>query len=414
MVMLDLMHQLEYEIGVAHCNFHLRGSDSDSDEKLVKTKTQTLGIPYYSIDFDTVNYAKKNNISVEMSARELRYAWFNEVADKNTYDYIATAHHSDDSAETFFLNMIRGTGIRGLHGILPISGKIIRPILFANRREIEEYASQHHIVYHEDYTNREDSYKRNYIRHHIIPAFRELQNSFDDNLSKTMEILHSQENIYFNHIKDVKNKISKTENEILYLDRNAIEKLENSKTYLFEILHPLGFNEDQVDSMLNLKGVCKGKIFESKNHRLLVQGSEFIIRQKKTIEEDMNFSFDFSKGKISSNCDFLNFETNNIKHFEGFSKNKNAAYFDLDKLCFPLKLRRWQKGDYFYPFGMKGSKKLSNFFNDNKIDIFSKNNIPVLCNGDGNILWIVGKRSDERFKVDDNTKNVLTIKYTCP
>ena len=395
-------------LGIAHCNFQLRGEEADADEKLVKESATAKHIPFYNIRFDTTAYADHKGISIEMAARELRYAWFETLAATHGYTRIATAHHRDDAEETFFLNLMRGCGIRGLHGILPLSGKLIRPMLCFSRKEIEALAGTLGTVFRTDATNREDIYQRNCIRHRVLPELRKLHPSFDHNMEKSMRILHAQEELYFRHIQKVSQQLLHTDGEGFRLLRDEITALPCTQTYLFEILHPFGFNESQIQNLLSTKTCTKGKKIETSSHCLWIHGNEWLLRPLSS-ETQKNFSIDYINGHWQTNCPFLQQQL--ITGQTDLPKDSASASFDFGKLTFPLHIRYWQHGDTFVPFGMKGMKKLSDFFIDRKIPKAKKNRIPLLCNGNGDILWVIGLRSDDRYKVTQDTKRILIFTF---
>lgn len=394
MVMLDIMKGLPYDIGVAHCNFHLRDQAADEDEIFVRQTASNLSLPYFCAHFDTRKHAKENKLSIEMAARELRYRWFGQIAGSHGYSHIATAHHQDDAMETFFLNLCRGTGIRGLTGIRACTGNIIRPLICFSREEIRQYATDHHIAYHEDATNREDTYRRNYIRHHIIPAFRQLYPSFDRNMAKSMRILQAQEEVYRHHTDEIGSQLMQKDEAGFRIDRSALQNLPFPDIYLFEMLHPYGFNMTQVQAVLQNPSGRKGRHYRSKSHQLWLKEGELLLRPT---EEEPQFPE-------------LVIDMVRKEQFKGYETDGKSAYFDANSLAPGLHLRFWQHGDSFVPLGMQGRKKLSDFFNDLKIDGYQKSRIPLLCDGNGEIAWVVGYRSDQRFRVREETRNILIVK----
>lgn len=401
MVMLDILAGLPYRLGIAHCNFRLRGKASDEDEAFVRDAAKAKGIPFYCKRFDTENYSKENKISVEMAARELRYEWFQEIAEKENFSHIATAHHLDDSQETFFLNLCRGTGIKGLTGINPHSGNIIRPLIDFTREQIELYAMENQIEYHTDATNLEDKFKRNYIRHHIIPAFKSRFPSFERKMQENIRILQAQEAVYERHIQEVRDIVMQKEEEGFRISVKKTMELPYASTYLFEILHPMGFNMEQIESILSEQENRKGKKWLSQHWQLWATEEFWLLRP--------NNCSNTNETKFCHETD-IEYEIVEIGQFKGFSNNPNHAFFDADKIIPPLQVRFWQNGDSFIPFGMTGRKKLSDFFNDLKIDCYQKRQIPILCNSNGDILWIIGFRSDNRYRIDKNTRRVCIAK----
>lgn len=413
MLMLELFVRLygaerSVALGIAHCNFQLRGKEADADEQLVREKAGKEGIPFYSMRFDTAAYAREKGLSIEMAARELRYAWFEEVAAAHGYTRIATAHHRDDAEETFFLNLMRGSGIRGLHGIRPLSGKLMRPMLCFSRAEIESLAAAMDVVFRTDSTNSEDIYRRNCIRHRILPALREMHPSFDRNMEKSMHILSAQEELYFRHIGEVSGRLLHRDGDCFRLLRKEIDALPCTQTYLFEILHPYGFNVQQTADMLRCTEKTKGKKFTSPGYCLWIHGDEWLLQplQQPALQ---TFAIHHADGELQTDCPFLKLQL--VPEGTEIPKDSACASLDFGRLEFPLRIRYWQRGDRFVPFGMKGMKKLSDFFIDRKIPKERKDRIPLLCNGNGDILWIAGLRSDNRYKVTPETRQILIVNY---
>ena len=394
MTMLDLMKGLSYPLGVAHCNFQLRGKASDEDENLVRRQAERLGLPFYGIRFPTKTYANTHKLSIEMAARELRYDWFRQIAATHHYTHIATAHHQDDAQETFFLNLTRGTGIKGLHGILPRNGDLIRPMLAFSREEIEAYARQHHLVFHEDESNREDRFQRNYIRHHVLPVFRSRFPAFDRKMTQSMEVLRMQEVVYQDYIRRLREEIVAEESVGFRIPLRPLSRLPHPSAFLYEVLHPYGFNLVQIQDMLEEGTHQKGKKWIGDNHWVWLTGEALLLRPAEQPPVSVE----------------LTYETVDMQAFQGFSPDCHRAYFDAEKIQEPLQIRYWQEGDYFFPLGMQGRKKLSDFFNDLKTDGFQKRQIPLLCNGNGDILWVIGYRSDNRYRVCETTRYVLIAK----
>lgn len=406
-VLLHLFVNNNYKIAVAHCNFNLRGSESDSDELFVKKLTEKYNLKSHFISFDTTEYAEKKKISIEMAARELRYSWFNKLLKKNNYSYIATGHHLNDSIETLFLNLVRGTGYSGVNGIAPKRDNVIRPLLFATRQQIEQYAQKYKLNYCVDATNESEQYIRNKIRKKIIPVFKEINPAFEqvmknnfDNLNDATEILDN----YFNKYRDKIYKKIKYPVEIPYTE------LVNKKPmsiHLFELINKFGFNRDAVVKISTGINKNVGALFYSNTHQLLIDRNVLIIRKINTIDND-NFIIknisEFEKVPI-------NFELS-INDYNSFKliKTKDTACLDADKVQFPITLRKWRHGDYFYPLGMRQRQKISDFLINNKVNRFDKENTWVLESGK-KIIWLVNYRIDNRFKVDSETKKVMIVKY---
>ncbi len=409
-VMLHLFQQASYQIAIAHCNFQLRGKDADNDEDFVKQLAIQYDIPCFSIRFDTEYYAEKYKLSIQMAARELRYDWFNMLIREKQYDYIATAHQRDDVLETFFINTFRKTGIKGLCGIKEKKDNIIRPILHFSRQEIINYANNQQIAYREDKTNDSDYYMRNYIRHHILPKLKQMQNNYDDILYETITILQQQEAIYSKYIEEVKKQIIEIKDNIYIIDIQKLKQLDNTKTYLYELINSFGFNMAQAESILTTLDNESGRMFYSPTHCLLKDRYSLQIKRIEQQQQAVIIEDRLINNKMQQH--YLLFERFSYHQDFKMQNISNIAYFDADKIIFPLIIRKWKEGDVFYPFGMKGSKKISDFFIDNKMSLFEKQHTDILFNGNGDILWVLGKRSDNRYRLTTLSKNIMKITYS--
>jgi len=406
MVLMHLFENSGYDYGVVHCNFQLRGEESDGDEKFVREQVQMHGIPSFFKTFDTTEYARLNGISIEMAARELRYNYFHKIRLKYDYDLIATAHHQDDLIETFFLNLSRKTGIKGLTGIEDKSGNLIRPLLFAGRQEIEAYAAKHYIEYREDSSNNEVVFQRNYLRHKILPLFSELNPAFKKNLLASIDNLRDAENVYISVLKKDKETVVGENDGVIQIDIEKLRTTQFPQLLLLEVLSPLNFNSSVVDEVFHSLEAESGKQFFSKTHRLVKDRDQLFISELKESEEKIYYiekddvelfePFDILVQKVDS----VNFD---------IIKRSNVACIDYDMIQFPLLIRKWKQGDYFQPLGMTGIKKVSDFLIDRKVPLHEKENVWLLCSGK-KIVWIMGLRLDERFKVTSDTKKVLVLK----
>ncbi|OIP01975.1 MAG: tRNA lysidine(34) synthetase TilS [Bacteroidetes bacterium CG2_30_33_31] len=410
MVMLDLFRVSKLKFVVAHCNFHLRGNESDRDMNHVQKYCNLYNIEIFIQHFDTKDYAKKHGVSIQMAARDLRYQWFDEMRKNIGFEYIATAHHLDDQAETFLINLIRGTGIAGLHGIAPKKKFIIRPLMFCSRAEILEYALKNNIPFVEDSSNYSDKYLRNNVRHNIIPLFKSQNSNFISNLANTIVKLADIEQAFKSQTNIIFNSMLEIHNDKITISISKLLEINNLRPYLSEFLTQYGFNESCIENIYqNLLSDKSGLRFFSESYRLIKDRKTLIITPYLT--GDQSSSNDF----FIINEDFndlipieLSFKRSNEKPI--INPKKNIAYFDFQKLNFPLALRRWTNGDFFYPYGMKGKKLVSDFFTDEKLSIDEKENIWILCSGK-DIIWIIGHRSDDRFKLSNNTTDFLTIEY---
>ena len=405
MVLLHLFEKSGFDYGIAHCNFQLRGNESDLDEEFVRKQVLIHGVTAFFEKFDTEEYAKLSGISIEMAARELRYDFFEKIRIENNFDFIVTAHHQDDLIETFFLNLSRKTGIKGLTGIKVKSRKIIRPLLFADRVEIENYASLNYIDFREDSSNNEVVFQRNFLRHKILPLFSELNPAFKKNILASIENLKDAEKVYSGFLSSekagviVKNK-NETEIKIQALIKSSFPKI-----LLLEILSEFNFNATVVDEIFKSLSTESGKQFFSKTHRLVKDRNSLFVS---TIKENGDKIYYIEKDDIELfeplDISIEKFPSENFQ----IVKEPSVACLDLDQIEFPLLIRKWQQGDYFQPLGMTGFKKISDFFIDQKIPIHEKENTWILCSGK-KIVWIMGHRIDNRFKINDQTNNILKI-----
>jgi tRNA(Ile)-lysidine synthase len=408
MVMLYLFEKSGFDYGIIHCNFQLRGDESDQDEEFVKKQVLIHGVPSYFKRFDTEEYAQINGISIEMAARDLRYEYFEKIRVEHHYDYIATAHHSDDLIETFFLNLSRKTGIKGLTGIKDKSGKIIRPLLFASRSEIEMFVSENYIEFREDSTNSEVFYQRNFLRHRILPLFSELNPSFKKNMLASIENLKDAETVYSGFFETEKQKVVEIAADSQVIEIDNLKKSAHPKLLLLEILSEFNFNPAVVEEVFQSLESESGKQFYSKTHRLVKDREKLFIS---LIQEKENKIYYIEAVDLKLIEPFIiNFEKLSGKDFK-VRKEKNIACLDFEKLEFPLLIRKWQQGDYFQPLGMTGFKKVSDFLIDEKIPVHEKENTWVLCSGN-KIAWIMNHRIDNRFKVTPQTQNVYKLEIS--
>lgn len=405
MVLLHLFEKSGFDYGIVHCNFQLRGDESEQDERFVRQQVLIHGVPSFFERFETEEFARLNGISIEMAARELRYAFFEKIRKENQYDYIATAHHQDDLIETFFLNLSRKTGIKGLTGIKEKSGYIIRPLLFAGRNEIENYARQEFIDFREDSSNQEVIYQRNFIRHKIIPLFTEMNPASRKNILATIENLKDADTIYSRFFEAEKHKVTENTADSLIIDIELLKKSALPKLVLLEILSAFNFNPAVVEEVFQSLESEPGKQFYSKTHRLIKDREKLFISEV-TEEENRVFYIESVDKELFEPME-LAIENLPAKDF-AIRKEKNIACLDFEKLEFPLLIRKWQSGDYFQPLGMTGFKKVSDFFIDEKIPLHEKENAWLLCSGN-KIAWIIGYRIDNRFKITPEAKNIFRI-----
>lgn len=409
MVMTDLFKKSGYNFAIAHCNFHLRGEESNRDETFVRQYATKNNIKLFVQSFDTYSYMDKEKKSLEMSARDLRYDWFRKIMTEHNFTHLATAHHTDDSIETFIINLLRGTGIAGLHGILPKTSNIVRPLLFVGRREIKQYAEENNIDYVEDSTNKEAKFTRNKIRHEVIPVLKEITPNFEHILAKDILRLRETEEVFRSVIDEVKKNIIKNNGNIFEISIEELKKLSPLHIYVYEILSDFGFNESNINAICEAldDNSSSGKLFYSDKYRLLRDRKSLFITKKQDGQDQGRYYIENYQNQITAPMR-LHFETLRELNFIKIPKEKSVAMFDYDKLQFPLELRHWKQGDSFSPFGLKGKQKLSDFFNNQKYSIIEKEHQWLLCSGD-DIIWVVGKRIDDRFKITNNTKTIYRV-----
>lgn len=404
-VLTYLCHNLGLNIALAHCNFKLRGTESDDDEQFVLDVAKQLHLEVFVEHFDTESYSKSKQLSIQMAARELRYEWFYDLAEHLNFDYILTAHHSDDNIETFLINLTRGSGLKGLTGIPEINGNIVRPLLPFSRIKLEHYAKGKNIEWREDSSNASDNYLRNKLRHRIIPQLKEIAPELESNFNKTISNLKDSEDIVQESVTALSNSaISENDEHQIKFKISEFKKMNNPKAYVFEVFKDYGFTE--WNDVFRLLDAQSGKHVFSETHRLIKDRDDLILTDRcHTERSEESMIITKVDKKIQTPCGTLFFEEADVL----LSKQSNVIYVDRDTLKFPLKLRRWQKGDVFFPIGMTGKKKLSKYFKDEKFSLVDKENIWLLTS-ESKIVWIIGRRADERFKVTNNTKHILEIR----
>lgn len=387
--LLRVLLQLGYRCEAAHCNFHLRGAESDRDEAFVVCLCETLRVPLHKADFQTKEYAAEKGISIEMAARELRYAWFESLLPVCGARVIAVAHHRDDSVETFLLNLVRGTGIKGLKGIAAVNGRVVRPMLGVSRADILDYLEALQQDYVTDSTNLVDEYMRNKIRLNVLPLLRELNPSVDDTLAETAMRLSDTSAVYQQAMHEAVQRVRK-ENCISIAGLLAEVA---PQALLYELLYPLGFNSAQVGEVFRSLKAESGRRFLSKEWELLKDRDFLLLRPV---------------GGEYPAPELLVQEAD--KDSVEIEKDNRIAFLDADTVMQPLVLRKWQSGDAFVPFGMKGKKSVRNYLKDRKKTLFEKENQYVVCNVSGEVVWLVNERIDDRFKVTGKTQRVLVLR----
>jgi len=401
-VLTHLCHRLKLNVALAHCNFNLRGEESDADEKFVTQLAAELNLEVFVQNFNTISYAETQKLSIQMAARELRYQWFEDLSQQKGFEFVLTAHHADDNLETILMNITRGTGLDGLIGIPTINRNIVRPLLPFSRAQISKFLKDNHLQWREDASNASTKYIRNKIRHEVVPVLKEINPNVLNSIELLVDNLKDSRQIVADRMQRIKKKILDDSNPFeIRLDVSKLEKLKTPKPYLYQLLKDYGFS--QWEDILNLLNAKPGKYVCSPTHRLLKNRDELILTKNPSIEDETIIIPDqFSEIVIPMGV--LKFEE--VDEIE--KTNSKTIFVDAKKLKFPLILRKRKEGDLFYPFGMKGKKKLGKFFKDEKFSLVEKENTWLLCSGEY-IVWVVGYRADNRFKVSDKTKKILKV-----
>ena len=404
-VLAHLCSQLNLNFSLCHCNFNLRGQESDDDEAFVKSLVKTLKTPVYTTSFETEKYAKKNKISIQVAARNLRYTWFYKLIDSKGYDYVLTAHNTNDNLETFIINLTRGTGLEGFTGIPPVNQKSIRPLLAFSRDEITLFAIKNGIIWREDKSNASLKYVRNKVRHKVIPILKELNPHVLESFQNTIEYLNESQSIINDAVKNVSTNVVSYENDLLKISCREIDKLSNKKGYLYQLLHGFGFTA--WDDIVSLISAQPGKQVFSKTHRLLKDRNFLIVT---TINKNQSI-----KGpilidqKVSEITKPIKLTIQNTDDYT--CKNNHQIIIDNDLINYPLSLKKWHHGDAMHPTGMTGSKKISQLFKDNKLSLLDKEKIWMLTDAKDHIIWVIGLRQDRRYLANKTSKSRLKISY---
>jgi len=407
----SLFRQARINFGIAHCNFLLRGSESDADEEFVRQLASEYGVNFYTRSFETSEYARAKGISIQMAARDLRYAWFDELIKTEGYSSVATAHHLDDQSETFFINLLRGSGLSGIHGILPKQGNIVRPMLFATREEIDDFVRDNRLPYREDSSNKSRKYLRNRLRHELMPVLMNIDPAFSHKLNQTMLHIRGIEDILNQKVNEVSERIVIKKQDQFQVEISKIKELNPFETWTYLILQPFGFSAAVVNEVVEAMEGISGKMFFSQTHRLVKDREILIIEPlanlnpaqlqyfigEDTPEITRPFPMEFSSMPVAETLEMLH--------------NPAFACLDAGKLKYPLTLRLWQKGDRFIPFGMKGWKKVSDFLTDLKLPVPEKEKTWLMLSA-GDVVWIVGKRIDDRFRISKQTYGAKVIHLT--
>ncbi|MAE09325.1 MAG: tRNA lysidine(34) synthetase TilS [Bacteroidetes bacterium] len=409
-VMLDLFDKIGVKYAIAHYNFKLRGDESDDDEKFVRQLAKSYGVEVFVDNGDAKEYSKKNGLSIQEAARDLRYAWFNKVCKENNYSIIAVAHNDDDKIETFFINLFRGAGVKGLKSIPVKRQNIIRPLMFTTREQIEKYAKEHNLLFREDSSNKSDDYLRNKIRHHLIPVIEEISPGFDEAINKSIDNLNDSDILMQFIINEKKRQLfSSNSQETIKVNLKGLLKLTPLRVWMYYLLTEFGFTRKITDAVCySLENEnSTGHKFSSFKYELLIDRDYLIIRKITEKFSSKKYAISNEQSKVIEPINLI-IERHKNSHEFVFSNKNNVAYFDSEKLTFPLFLRKWKYGDKMVPFGMKGSKLISDILIDNKVDLFVKEDTYVVISA-GKILWLVGIRSSNEFRITKSTKKILKM-----
>ncbi|BCY29024.1 tRNA lysidine(34) synthetase TilS [Flavobacterium okayamense] len=399
MVLVDLFRKLSYNFSILHCNFQLRGEESEAETQFLRDFCKANQIHYILRYFDTNEYAEEHKLSTQLAARKLRYNWFKQKLGKNNFQFLLTAHHADDNLETFIINLSRGTGLEGLTGIPIQNDYIIRPLLPFSRDEILAYAEENKLSWKEDSSNASEKYLRNKIRHQIVPILKELHPTFLANFQKTQEFLNESQNFIETEVNNKFEEIVEefSDRKVIYLEK--LLQLQNWQTYLYHWLKPYGFSA--WNDIFELVKSSSGKQIFSDDYILLKDRKTLILHKNGTTSEVYYFTKDEKSLKVP--LKITKSKVDNI-----FNPTKDVIFVDEDKLSFPLIIKKWDEGEYFYPSGMLGKKKLSKFYKDEKLSLFDKENQWILYSNN-EIVWVIGKRADQRFLANETTQNIIKI-----
>ena len=402
-VLTRLLKELNFKISIAHCNFSLRGKESDGDEEFVIKLADKISSPIFTKKFQTKKYASENKISTQMAARDLRYEWFDGLLQKHKFDYLLTAHHLGDDLETFFINLSRGTGLRGLTGIPNVNEKIVRPFLEFSRDEILQFAKDRKIKWREDSSNASTDYLRNKLRLEVLPNYIALNDKVLQNFKQTQKHLNESLLLIEDYMLLIKNLVLNNTEDGIEIDISQLQELPNTKALLYELLSPYGFTT--WEDILDLLGAQSGKQIFSSTHQLLKNRNSLLLSE---INSNNSSESIFISSEMKEIINPINLKFEKVSEIS--ETNKEIIFVDFQKIKFPLEIRKWKEGDYFYPFGMNGKKKLSKFFKDEKLSLIAKEKKWVLCS-ENKIVWVVGMRPSELFKIDSTSTEILKITY---
>ena len=405
-VLLDLVSKSKISFSIAHANFQLRDLESDQDQLFVKGLAKKYNVPFHTINFDTLAFAGNNGLSKQMAARELRYKWFNDVMDQEQIDFLLTAHHLNDNLETSLLNIIRGTGISGMRGMHLQRGRTIRPLLEFTRTEIENYATQHQLKWREDSSNKSVDYHRNYIRQQVIPSLKQINPSLEKTFHQNANRLKAEEELMHFALEALTKQYVIKQNNQLIINKKLVAGFNYKAGIIWELTKEFGFNLDQCESIIASLNGESGKQFYAPSFTLTVDRENLIV--SKQLEERQLIQISENDDFITTNQLEISIHKSTLQHF---SNNRNEACLDTALLEFPLTIRIWKQGDSFYPLGMKNKKKVSDFLIDQKVSLADKSQVLVMESGQ-NIVWLIGHRIDDRYKITTHTKTAHTFKIT--
>ncbi len=405
-----LLYKKNHNFALAHVNFHLRGKEADKDQVFSREFAARLEVEFFTIGFDTEGYADEKGLSIEEAARELRYNWFDQLADRHGFDLIATAHNADDNVETVLHNLSRGTGIKGLLGIPVKRGKVIRPLLFAFKDQILQYCHENNLPYRIDRTNEDIRITRNRIRHRIIPEFEILNSSFKNNVLRTVDNLKSVYALVRDYVDSCLEQVVERREDDLFVNKAKLKECKYRDLVVYELFTSLGFGATVIERFMDVLFLQPGKRFSWRDYEVINDREHVIITRHRKRHSDDRILIRQNDKYVDLDSATLRLEILDVEKVQWRELPATEAALDLDKLIFPLILRHWRKGDYFYPLGMGGRKKLSDFFVDQKISVVDKDKLWILESG-GEIAWIVGYRIDDRFKVTQKTKKVLKLHF---
>jgi tRNA(Ile)-lysidine synthase len=403
-LLVHLLKAAGYNFAIAHCNFQLRGAEADADQQFCRQLASQMQVAFYTVSFNTAAYAQEHKLSIQMAARQLRYQWFEQVRQQHQYTAIALAHHQNDAIETILLNLTRGTGIAGLHGILPKNNYLVRPLLFLTRQEIASIVAQSQLAYVEDSSNSSTKYARNKLRHEVVPVLKELNPNLENTFERNLAHFRELEKMFRQQVALAKKEVWNEQGADVHLPLNKLRNLHPQRLLFLGLFKDYGFNDTAIDDLISALGKHSGRVFESAGYRLLLDRDKVILTPKAKVGVLPVSVFETdSMVKYGEHYSFTIKCSEMPVHME---HNADVALVNHHLLIYPLTLRTWQQGDYFVPLGMETRKKVSDYFVNKKVPLHQKTQIPILVNGNGDIIWIAGYRLDNRYKLTDQTKKV--------